>query len=589
MNFCNNSSVDKVDGKININGSPNEVAVKVLGEKLKRTGKKNFFVDLEGKSFRKLVTFKFNSARKMNSVICETNGDNIMYSYGVAEKMIKCSSYYLSDSGPKVLAGKIKDKILNECTHLNSEGVRCFIISYKTDLGEFSNYDGPGHPSHSLLESSENLEKIESELIFLGVVAIRNPLRPEVTDLIQTLKQSGLKLILLSGEVQGASESIAKQVGIMDSQTLSLQGSEVQEMDDEKLKNKLALSHSVVISRATPGQKHRLVSLIKELSEIVIMSGLGTNDAPALKTADISIAMGIISTKLAKDASDIILLDDNFASVLALIEEGRSFYSNLIAFIRFLISLNIGEVLAILLASLLGLPDIFTSIQILWINLLTDGAPATALGFSPPDLDLLKTLPRKKNDSLITKALFFRCFIIGLYIALATIGIFVYWYLFFDSADGHPLVSYSQLSNWSECSEWTGFKLSNWGGLDLEKNPCSYFTEGKVKAATLSLSVLILLQMFNALNAISLNNSVFKVPVWVNPWLIVSIASSIILHLGSLYIPFFNRAFGTLPLDFEDWILVLCFSIPVIAIDEVFKVVNRRIVESRKLIEKKNN
>jgi len=299
--------------------------------------------------------------------------------------------------------------------------------------------------------------------------------------------------------------------------------------------------------------------------------------------------MGITGTEVAKSASDMVLADDKFSTIVAAVEEGRSIYNNTKAFIRYLISSNIGEVASIFLTAMLGLPEGFTSVQLLWVNLVTDGPPATALGFNPPDLDIMTTPPRKNDEPLITNWVFFRYFIIGTYVGAATVGIFVYWYIFFESADGHPLVSYTQLSNWSECPGWTDFKLANWGGLDLQNHPCLYFTEGKVKASTLSLSVLVTIEMFNALNALSEDNSLLQMPPWVNPWLLVAIASSMILHCVILYIPFFNGVFGILPLDQTEWLLVLAFSVPVNLIDELLKVVSRRRNASRIAADKKTN
>lgn len=272
-----------------------------------------------------------------------------------------------------------------------------------------------------------------------------------------------------------------------------------------------------------------------------------------------------------------VLADDNFASIVKAIEEGRAIYSNMKAFIRYLISSNIGEVASIFLTAMLGIPEGFSSVQLLWVNLVTDGPPATALGFNPPDKDIMSLPPRSSDDQLISGWIFFRYMVIGLYVGVATVGIFVYWYLYAESGDGHTLITWQQLSNWSECPSWTpgSFTVAPFSGMDFTNNPCEYFTKGKVKASTLSLSVLVVIEMANAFNALSQDNSLLVVHPFVNFWLIAAVFASIGGHMLILYFPIMNQIFGILPLNLFEWKLVLAFSLPVILIDEVLKVFGR--------------
>ena len=220
--------------------------------------------------------------------------------------------------------------------------------------------------------------------------------------------------------------------------------------------------------------------------------------------------MGQTGTEVAKQASDMVLHDDNFATIVKAVEEGRSIYSNMKAFIRYLISSNIGEVLSIFFTAMLGLPEGFNSVQLLWVNLVTDGPPATALGFNPADPDVMRRPPRKADDPLISNWVFIRYMVVGTYVGVATVGIFVYWFCYADTGDGHTLVTLDQLMHWSQCPSWEGFQVNNFiEGMDLQSNPCDYFVKGKVKASTLSLSVLVVIEMLNALNAISEDASLF--------------------------------------------------------------------------------
>jgi len=288
--------------------------------------------------------------------------------------------------------------------------------------------------------------------------------------------------------------------------------------------------------------------------------------------------MGISGCEVAKEASDMVLADDNFSTIVKAVEEGRAIFANMKAFIRYMISSNIGEVVSIFLSSVMGIPDGFNSIQLLWVNLVTDGFPATALSFNPPDPFIMSKPPRKHDEPIITPWVFFRYAVIGTYVGLATVGIFTYWYTEYNwSGDGHTLVTFNQLANWSECAHWTGFQAENYGKFThIKENPCSYFTAGKQKASTLSLTVLVVIEMFNALNALSEDSSILTMGLFSNPWLLVAIFFSMALHCIILYIPFFGQIFGTVALNQNDWLLVLMFSFPVFIVEEILKIINRQ-------------
>jgi Ca2+-transporting ATPase len=271
-----------------------------------------------------------------------------------------------------------------------------------------------------------------------------------------------------------------------------------------------------------------------------------------------------------------VLQDDNFTSIVAAVEEGRSIYNNMKAFIRYMISSNVGEVASIFFTAAMGIPEGLAPVQLLWVNLVTDGPPATALGFNPPDLDVMEKPPRNKNDNLISNWSLVRYLVVGLYVGFAVVGIFIYWYIFDEAADGHTLITLQQLMGWGDCKTWKGFAPKPFMGLSFAEDPCSYFSAGKVKASTLSLTVLVVIEMLNAFNALSEDGSLVQMPPWVNPYLIAMTGLSIGIHMVILYIPFLTEIFVVCPLDFHDWMLVMAFSSPVIFIDEILKVIGRQ-------------
>ncbi|KAF3621896.1 Calcium-transporting ATPase, endoplasmic reticulum-type [Capsicum annuum] len=353
----------------------------------------------------------------------------------------------------------------------------------------------------------------------------------------------------------------------------------------KEAKKVVVLSNHYVFSRAEPRHKQEIVRILKEMGEVGAMTGDGINVAPALKLADIGIAMGITGTEVAKEASDMVLVDDNFSTIVSAVAEGRAIYNNRKAFIRYMISSNVGEVISIFLTAVLGILECLIPVQLLWVNLVTDGPPATALGFNPVDVDIMQKPPRKSNDALINSWVFFCYMVIGSYVGIATVGIFIVWYTQASFlginlvSDGHTLVELSQLRNWGEGSAWPNFTVSSFKAgncLITFSDPCEYFTVGKVKALTLSLSVLVAIEMFNSLNALTEENSLIKMPPWRNPWLLVSMSASFGRHSLILYVPSLADIFGIVSLSLNEWLLVILISAPVILIDEVLKFVGRR-------------
>lgn len=604
--MCNESRL-LVDDEENFvrNGEPTEAAIRVLVEKLgcpdeavnKRCLQKEkrskddamAFSNYWMKGMTKRAVLEFSRDRKSMSVLWHdsSTGSNVLFAKGAPEMLVKrCSKILLPDGQVEPLTDGWRAEIDKELQQMAKGALRTMGLAMKMeDLKDLETYDGShDHPGHRVLAEPGNFIDLESDMTFVGMVGILDPPRPECKPAIEACRVAGISVIMITGDNKTTAEAISQKLGILapsgSHSENSFTGQEFEALSQERkveVLQKIMEKRDVegaVFSRTEPKHKQLIVKILKSLGEIAAMTGDGVNDAPALKQADIGIAMGIAGTEVAKEASDMVLADDNFTSIVAAVEEGRSIYNNMKAFIRYMISSNVGEVAAIFLTAALGVPEGLTPVQLLWVNLVTDGPPATALGFNPPDLDVMKKAPRRKDDALISLWSYVRYFVVGAYVGCAVVGIFMYWYIFDAAADGHTLVPLQKLLTWGSCEQWTGFAVKDFDGHSFS-SPCTYFTDGKAKASTLSLTVLVVIEMLNAFNALSEDGSLVQMPPWANPYLIVAATISIGCHFVILYVPALATIFGVVPLTLHDWLLVLAFSFPVILIDEILKFIGR--------------
>ncbi|ROV97518.1 hypothetical protein VSDG_04546 [Cytospora chrysosperma] len=508
------------------------------------------------KQFSRLATFEFSRDRKSMSVLVQDGAQQKLLVKGAPESIIdRCTSVVLGANGKKVqMNEKLMGLILRELTDYGNKGLRVIALASLDNVQD-----------NKLLQSAKSTvdyANIEQNLTLLGLVGMLDPPRPEVPASIAKCKEAGIRVIVITGDNRNTAESICRQIGVFD-QYENLEGKSYtgREFDDLSPAQQLeAAKKASLFSRVEPSHKSKLVDLLQSIGEVVAMTGDGVNDAPALKKADIGVAMGS-GTDVSKLASDMVLADNNFATIEVAIEEGRSIYNNTQQFIRYLISSNIGEVVSIFLTAALGMPEALIPVQLLWVNLVTDGLPATALSFNPPDHDIMRRQPRKRDEPLIGGWLFIRYLIIGTYVGVATVAGYAWWFMYYS---GGPQIAFSQLRHFHRCS------------TEFPEIGCQMFSNDMAKSAsTVSLSILVVIEMFNAVNALSSSESLLTLPLWENMMLVYAIGLSMALHFALLYTPFLQTLFSILPLNWAEWKAVLIISAPVILIDEVLKLAER--------------
>ncbi|KAG5945322.1 hypothetical protein E4U59_005979 [Claviceps monticola] len=556
-------------------GEPTEGALRVLVEKVGPCPSENTppedCVHHASHSYEKqlprLATYEFSRDRKSMSVLVQNGKQKKLLVKGAPESIIeRCTHTLIGANGKRVaLSEKLTGLLMKEVVDYGNRGLRV--------IGLASIDDVSNNPLLSA-KSTEQYAQLEQNMTFLGLVGMLDPPRKEVPGSIEKCKEAGIRVVVITGDNRNTAESICRQIGVFgadeDLTSKSYTGREFENLSpSEQLE---AAKRASLFSRVEPGHKSKLVDLLQSLGEVVAMTGDGVNDAPALKKADIGVAMGS-GTDVSKLAADMVLADSNFATIEVAIEEGRAIYNNTQQFIRYLISSNIGEVVSIFLTAALGMPEALIPVQLLWVNLVTDGLPATALSFNPPDHDIMRRQPRKRDEPLIGGWLFLRYLIIGTYVGLATVAGYAWWFMYNPQG---PQITFKQLSRFHHCT------------ADFPEIGCGMFSNDMAKAgSTVSLSILVVIEMFNAMNALSSSESLLSLPLWKNMMLVYAIALSMALHFGLLYIPVLQGLFAIVPLNVTEWTAVVVISAPVILLDEILKLIERNFFMQTTLIESK--
>jgi Ca2+-transporting ATPase len=382
---------------------------------------------------------------------------------------------------------------------------------------------------------------LENNLIFVGLMGMIDPARPEVRPALEKARQAGIRTMMITGDYPNTARAIAESITLLRPGHKVLSGAELNQIDDQSLKQEVIVTD--VFARVSPEHKMRIVDALRANDEVVAMTGDGVNDAPAIKRADIGIAMGITGTDVAKETADMVLTDDNYVSIVDAVEQGRVIYANIRKFVFFLLSSNVAEIMIIFLATLTGLPMPLTAIQILWLNLLTDGAPALALAMEKGDPDVMQRKPRPKSESIINKSMQLGIAIQTIAQTGATLGAFLlglYWHLGSQIPAGENALLFMLRHDWP--------------------------AEGVITAETMAFVTLSLCELFRAYTVRSERASIFRLGVFSNRWMQITVSISLVLMLLVVNLPFLQPVFNTHFLSIKEWLVVIAIAtIPAIA------------------------
>jgi Ca2+-transporting ATPase len=507
--LANNASHYKNEDKWTIEGDPTEAALLVMARKA------GMDPDSVRTDHPRIDQIPFNSNTKyMVSMNYDTSGDATIWLKGAPERVLDFSSHVLDSNGQKIpLDDETRKRIREQTRNLAHKALRPLAAAFK-----------------AVDDGIEELkpDHVESDLIFIGLWGMMDPPREEAIQAIHQAQEAGIRIIMITGDQPDTAAAIARDVGIEQESTKALTGQELDAFDEDELRE--ALKTVSVFARVSPSHKMRIVDALQSQGEIVAMTGDGVNDAPALKSVDIGIAMGRSGTEVAREAAEMVLTEDHFGTIVHAIEEGRVIYSNLKRVAFFLLTTSLAEVLALGGALLLGLPLPLTAVMILWINLISDAPADVPLGIEPRHWDVLKQPPRSPQENLLSGPMLRRLFILGPIVALGTLGLYI-----------HHLPQ-------------------NW------QSDTVYQT-----AQTVAFTTLAAFQWFQAILSRSPVLSVFSIGFFRNRWLIAGISTAIILQLLVVYTPFGHTLFNTVSLSLSHWLLIIPVAASVWIVDEILK------------------
>jgi Ca2+-transporting ATPase len=510
--LCSDATANTVEST----GDPTEIALIVLGNRL------GMPKDELNSIYPRVDERPFDSERKLMSTLNEENDGYRVHTKGAIDNILKISSTILIDGEVKTLTDEMRKTILGRSIEMSNEALRVLGVAYK--------------------DTKEKIdpEEMEKELTVIGFVAMIDPPRLEVKDSIASAQVAGITSIMITGDHKNTAVAIAKELGIAERIEQALTGAEIDELSDEEFAAQI--NNYRVFARVSPDHKVKIVKAFKKHGNIVSMTGDGVNDAPSLKHADIGVAMGITGTDVSKGAADMILTDDNFTTIVAAIEEGRNIYNNIKKAVVFLLSCNLGEIIAIFVSVLFSFAIPLLPTQILWVNLVTDTLPAISLGVDPGDPDVMKKEPRDPKESFFARGAGTRAIIGGVLIGSLTLLAFA-------------------------------IGLGERGSSLFESTDAP--EDVLIYARTMAFVVLATSQLFYSLTMRSETKSIFQVGFFKNKYLIMSIIAGTGLQFGLISIPFLAKAFKVIALPLNDWLIVVGLSLLPLIANEIIKIFMR--------------
>jgi len=502
--LCNKGNLLRKDGGYEIVGDPTEVALLVLG---KKAG-----LNKQELSEKVIDDLTFSSDLKFRaSLVGLSSGMKQLYSVGAFETILKRSSHFFKGNKKIKLDEKTRKDFLNQAEQLAKKGMRVLALAYK-DM-----------PSYSKSVSSD----LVNHLTLVGFVGMKDPPRPEIKDAIKRARSAGIRVIMKTGDHKETAIAIAREIGLIDGKAEAFTETDLEKLSDKEFKK--VIERINIFARVTPKMKMRIVKELQEQGEVVAMTGDGVNDAPALKRADIGIAMGVIGTDVARESSEIVLTDDNFASIVDAIEEGRIVFQNVRQTSFYLVTTNVAEDATIISSLSLGLALPLLPIQLLYLNLVTDTFNGIALAMEPGHHDVLNQPPINKKEKILDKELFVFLIMMAGLMVLGTIPLFVH-----------------------------------------------FLHQGIDKARTVAFVSMSMFQLFNVLNMRSLKKSLFKIGIFSNKWVIAALAGSVALMVGVIYTPWIQNIFDFIPLSFLEFGLVVLVTSSIFIMGELYKWIKYR-------------